>query len=207
MTTIGFTGTLIGPSGTLGKLRVLDAIYGGGYDGWGWPNDPNVTGWAIANAGALFGNYHSGKFLQIYSDGNIVAPGFELVNAQLTLRNSIIVTPKITNPNLQTAFSISLSDLRLTGQVDNSTVTHGFTPAYSGGAGGYQNTWTLVIESGGGGRLEFVGSPSAGTGVISASGRTTWVYGWITCLSKDANGATATDSAQIRIQFGSAQEM
>lgn len=113
-----------------------------------------------------------------------------------------LVNADITNPNLQTSFSINMGDIYLTRQA-NGSLTTGLAVSASGGtAVRYQ--WSLTIE--GGGDLELRGDPTGPGPILYAAGRERWVYGWVTCTAWSSTGASATRSTYIRIQFGTAVE-
>lgn len=70
------------------NLKVTGSIFGGGFNSYNWPA-AGQTGFYIGPEGALFGNYNNGKYVQIYSDGNIVMPGFNVINGAATFSGAV----------------------------------------------------------------------------------------------------------------------
>lgn len=133
-----FGGELTAPSGTLGKLKVVDTIYGGDYTGFGWPSNTAHKGFAFSSIGALFGNFNAGKWVQIFDNGNMTAPGFQLVDGQLTLTNTILISPNI--PKMTGSFvSSPANSYYFTG---NRNDTNRFAGAYEMNVDGANGTET-----------------------------------------------------------------
>lgn len=92
-----FAGSLSAASGTLGSLQATGQIRGGSYTGWGSP--PTGKGGFILDPiqGIALGNYGDGRYLLMYANGDIDAPGLKLINKQLTLTSPIIISPVYSN--------------------------------------------------------------------------------------------------------------
>ena len=80
VTTIGFSGMLIGPSGTLNSLHIVDGggIHGGAFTEHSWPS--SGIGFFIGPPGALFGNPNTGRYFQVESNGNIHSSHFNVID-------------------------------------------------------------------------------------------------------------------------------
>jgi len=112
----------------------------------------------------------------------------------------------INRPKLASPFNVVLSDVRITQQVNGSTIQ--FSPAKSitSGSGNYSYTWSFSTQ-GVGSFLEMVSSPAGSDVVIKATGSNRWLYGYAALTLKDlASGLTATAYCNITVQFGSGQE-
>jgi hypothetical protein len=185
------------------SVNLRGALTGGAFDErYLWPDNGAGGGYHISASGALWGNPNTPGmgYMAIESNGNVSAPGFSLVNRQLTLTNPVIVTPTIS-----TTFSAQSARVYLTRQV-NGTITTSVGVAVYNGSGNYAYSWTFTSESGD--NLAVVGSPSAQSLQIRARGSNTWVYGYASVTVRDLNTqAIATASAAIQIQFGTANEM
>jgi hypothetical protein len=91
-----FAGQLAAAYGTLGSLKIAPggAIMGGSYTGNASP--PSGQGGFYIDATVIaIGNYNDGRYAFLKSNGDIEAPGLNLTNKQLTLTNTILISPQI----------------------------------------------------------------------------------------------------------------
>lgn len=79
---------------TFNNVALRGAINGGAYTGYAWPT--SGVGFHLGPNGLLMGNINSGKYFQVTAEGDVYAPGFNVVNGQATfsglLANTITVT-------------------------------------------------------------------------------------------------------------------
>lgn len=79
----GQSGWYLSRAGNLevNQLRARGDIAGGSFTEYGWPGNGG-TGFYLGPSGLLLGNYHTGKYIEIGSNGNIYAPGFRIIEGQ-----------------------------------------------------------------------------------------------------------------------------
>lgn len=182
-------------NGQTGVVNMRGEINGGAFTGYTWPAAGQI-GFHVGPNGALFGNANNGRYTQITADGNMYMPGFSHDNGQLTLTNTIIVTPR-----LRTDFFISVPNLYLNSQVNtNSYQQFALSATLNNGTGPYRYNWSFQMEEG---DIAMGADPSNTNGIVRSRGTNRVCSGFLTCTVTDANGATHSDSGYIRIQFGS----
>ena len=192
-----FAGSLTAAKGTLGTLRIAAGGYicTGGYNGWNGPAPGTGGGFVLEARGAVWGNYADGRFVAIYENGDILAPGFSLANKQLTLDKPIII-----NPNIRTEFSANMTNLTLNNQVNTSTyASYSKAPVLSNGVGNYKHRYSLEVEEG---DMILGSDPTADTAIIKARGTNRVCSGYLVDEVYDASGARAVASCRVYIQFG-----
>jgi hypothetical protein len=182
-------------NGQTGDVQLRGDIMGGAYTDANWPS-AGGKGYFLGQAGLLLGNANDGRFVLIYADGNMYMPGFTHENGQLTLTNTVIVTPR-----LRTDFFISVPNLYLNSQVNtNSYQQFALSATLNNGTGPYRYNWSFQMEEG---DIAMGADPSNTNGIVRSRGTNRVCSGFLTCTVTDANGATHSDSGYIRIQFGS----
>lgn len=182
-------------NGQTGNVQLYGDVMGGSYSGADWP-DAGYGGYFLGHAGLFLGNARDGKFVRIGADGNMYMPGFTHENGQLTLTNTVIVTPR-----LRTDFFISVPNLYLNSQVNtNSYQQFALSATLNNGTGPYRYNWSFQMEEG---DIAMGADPSNTNGIVRSRGTNRVCSGFLTCTVTDANGATHSDSGYIRIQFGS----
>lgn len=188
-----FSGTLVAPTGTLGALSIPAGGYitGGSFTGWSWP--ASGGGFVLEARGLLVGNKVSGTtgYFEALADGTITAPGFSLVNKQLTLTNPVIVSPQYT------AFGVSVPS-NTTGGTAAKTVTLTCSATVTGTAKSI--SWTLQDTSTSG-SLSIVSGANTATvtvkSLVSVQGANIYNTGTLTCtaISSGDNRADVAVSA------------
>ena len=127
------------------SLRARGYIATGDINGWGWPA-PGGRGSYFGPEGILLGNNITGQgaFLEARSDGTILAPGFSLVNRQLTLDNTILY-----NARIQVSLSATLSFTNQRNRA-NTFNYENFTAfaTVSGAVGNLRYQWSLTVVEG-----------------------------------------------------------
>jgi hypothetical protein len=182
-------------NGQTGVVSMRGEINGGAFIGYTWPAAGQI-GFHVGPNGALFGNANNGRYAQITADGNMYMPGFVHENGQLTLTNTVIVTPR-----LRTDFFITVPNLYLNSQVNtNSYQQFAVSATLNNGTGPYRYNWSFQMEEG---DIAMGADPSNTNGIVRSRGTNRVCSGFLTCTVTDANGATHSDSGYIRIQFGS----
>lgn len=112
----------------------------------------------------------------------------------------------INRPKLASPFSVTLSNVRITQQVNGSTIQFSAPKTITSGSGNYAYSWSFSSQ-GAGSQLAMISSPAALDAVIKANGSNTWLYGYLALTLKDLNsGLTATSNCEIVVQFGSGVE-
>lgn len=193
----GSAGWLLNRSGTLyaNNVQLRGFLAGGAWTSWASPAAGAGTGFYIGPEGMVTGNYNDGRYVALYQNGDIVAPGFALINKQLTLTNPIIVTPQLT----LAAFSVNAG-----GDFDGGYAN-----------GGVRTLFTTTAQvTGGRAPLTYVWSQNADTVgfqilngttptvTVKAGGRDSITSGTIVVTVTDANGAVATDTINAIARFG-----
>jgi len=191
-----FAGKLMAAFGSFGKLTVANggSLSTENFTGWVWPPDGS-TGFYLGADGLMLGNPITGQWFKVSATGAVEGPGLDYKNGQLTLSNPVLV-----NPKTQTGFSASMSNLILNSQTNTSSYqTYSKSPTVSGGtAASY--LWSLEMEEG---DMRLSGDPTSSYATIQARGTNRLCAGWLTVTIRDTNGATATASCRVSIQFGS----
>jgi hypothetical protein len=66
---------------------------GGVYTGYSWPAaGAGNTGFFLGASGLLIGNANNNKYFQVEESGNVYAPGFSIVNGNLSVTGAITAT-------------------------------------------------------------------------------------------------------------------
>jgi hypothetical protein len=182
-------------NGQNGNVQLYGDLMGGSYSEADWPA-PGYGGFFLGHAGLFLGNARDGKFVRVGGDGNMYMPGFAHENGQLTLTNTVIVTPR-----LRTDFFITVPNLYLNSQVNtNSYQQFALNATLNNGTGPYRYSWSFQMEEG---DIAMGADPGNTNGIVRARGTNRVCSGFLTCTVTDANGASHSDSGYIRIQFGS----
>lgn len=146
-----------------------------------------------AGKGIWLGDHNGTPKLDIGETGGagIIWDGFDLT---------------INRPKLASPFSVNLSNVRITQQINGSTIQFSAPKTITSGSGSYAYSWSFSAQ-GGGSFLEMISSPAATDAVIKATGSNRWSYGYLALTLKDlSSGLTATSSCEIVVQFGSGAE-
>jgi len=192
-----FAGRLTAAFGTLGKLQVLDTLYGGDYTGWGWPTDPAKGGFAISFLGAIFGNYNSNKYIDIRSSGEMFMPGFSHADGQLTLDSTILI-----NPKTQTSLSVSLSFVNQRNRTNTFNYEQ-FTvfASISGASGDLKYQWSCNIVDG---DALMVSDPAASSCTFKCRGQNITVMVNVSLIVTDASNVVIYKSIRATVGYGTA---
>jgi len=146
-TSTGGSGWLLQRNGDIfcNSLRARGYIATGDFNGWAWPA-PGGRGSYFGPEGILLGNNIDGQgaFLEARADGTILAPGFSLVNRQLTLDNTILY-----NARIQVSLSATLSFTNQRNRA-NTFNYENFTAfaTVSGAVGNLRYQWSLTVVEG-----------------------------------------------------------
>ena len=73
---------------TFNEVALRGAINGGAFTGWSWPAAGNY-GFHLGPNGLLLGNANNGRYFQVTNDGQIYAPGFQIVNGSATFSGTL----------------------------------------------------------------------------------------------------------------------
>lgn len=71
-----------------GSVKLRGATMSGPFTSWGWPAS-TAPGYYLGSEGLLMGNYATGKYFEVTSDGNIYTPGLTIENAAATFRGTL----------------------------------------------------------------------------------------------------------------------
>lgn len=196
-------------------LRARGAISGGDYSSdYVWvegdrPDGSKKRGFNLSESGLLLGNPSRGGYFQITDTGDIHTPnitsiqGKTTINGDVTLNGSLLVNPKINNPSISTAFSISVPDIDSLNNPTTQDAFAGTTFYPSNGVGPYTCTWVFTPSP----FLSMTSAPGNPNVVIKCSRSTGWHYGYLSVTVKDeGTGATDTASCNVRFQMGSGVE-
>jgi hypothetical protein len=88
-------GWRIDRSGTLyaNNIYTRGSLMGGVYTGYSWPAaGAGNTGFFLGASGLLIGNANNNKYFQVEESGNVYAPGFSIVNGNLSVTGAITAT-------------------------------------------------------------------------------------------------------------------
>lgn len=76
-----------------GKIKAdylqVQRIMGGAYTGYSWPS-AGSSGFYLGPEGLLLGNWNNGKYFQVETNGNIYAPGFNIINGAAKFSGELI---------------------------------------------------------------------------------------------------------------------
>jgi hypothetical protein len=190
------SGTVYAAAGTIGGMTLSNgALCSGSFTGYSWPPS-GQNGVYVGPSGILLGNANDNKYFQVDYAGGIYAPGFQLVNGQLTLTSPILI-----NPKTSTSFSVSLANLNVSGYTNGATYTSNpIAPTISNGTGPYSYTWTFTSQTGS--NIKMTSSATGVSATIQASGTNTATSGTLYVTVTDANGNSKTATATMNISFG-----
>ena len=180
------------------NIRARGFVASGAYNGYAWPANGAGGGSYIGPEGLLLGNPNEGnKYFQVESSGNIYAPGLKLVNGQLTLTSPIIITPQVV-----TTFAISIPSINVRGQPNTGSYQSfgAMSASQVNGVGPFKYLWTFSTD---GGDIKMVGDPTQSTVQIQARGVNTFCNAYLSLTVTDSNGAQASSSSNLQVQFGS----
>lgn len=80
-----FSGVINAASG-----QFRGSVAGGVYTGWVWPPAGAAnTGFYLGPEGLLIGNANNGRYFQVYENGDIDTPGFNIINGAATFRGRL----------------------------------------------------------------------------------------------------------------------
>lgn len=85
-----FAGELSAATGTFAGNVIGGQFMTGDYTGYAWP-PAGGTGSYIGPAGLLLGNYNDGKYFNVTAQGDIYAPGFQVVNGVMTVTQANVI--------------------------------------------------------------------------------------------------------------------
>lgn len=90
------------------QVSVRGEINGGSYTGYAWPGS-GTWGFHLGPNGLLLGNANNGRYFQVTYDGQIYAPGFQIVNGSATfsgtLSGAIVNTDQIVGNAASTPYA------------------------------------------------------------------------------------------------------
>lgn len=66
------------------------SLTGGSYTGYAWPE--TGTGFYLGQYGLLLGNANVNKYFQVEAGGNVIAPGFTIIDGQASFAGSVVAT-------------------------------------------------------------------------------------------------------------------
>jgi hypothetical protein len=192
-----FGGEFTAPSGTLGKISLPASgeISGGNFvtknPANEWPATATGAGFQLGNGALRLGNFNDGKYVFLGYDGNIIAPGFQLINGQLTLTSPIILSPQYSG------FSVSAGGSEIYGAATGKVVNLGSRTATLVGAGNFKSIQWLLSDVTGG-TLVLQNATSTTVTVISQVVNNPGnVYGTLTAIVTGIDGRTVTDSVPV----------
>jgi hypothetical protein len=107
-----------------GSSFLRGSISGGAWTSFSSPAAGAGTGFYAGPEGMVVGNYNDGRYVALYENGDMAAPGFSLVNKQLTLTNAILIAPKI-GDNMSASVSPAYGSVVRASNIQ-------FTDAYAG---------------------------------------------------------------------------
>lgn len=193
-----FGGSLSAASGTLGDLHMAagGGIHGGIFTSYAWPAS-GTAGFYIGPEGLKFGNYPGTRYFNVDQYGDMWAPGFTLVNGQLTLNSTIIQNPTFDSFTA----SVPGGSYTSTGGTGVRYMNSIRTATPSGGKSPYVYSWTVESDD----NAIFItnGSSTSATISLACVSKTAGssVNGWATCKVTDANGRTASTNFNILVNF------
>lgn len=198
-----FGGTLTAASGTLGSLRLPPGggIMSGSYTGYDWPAS-GQTGCYYGPEGILLGNARDGKFVQFDSNGTMLAPGFQLINGQLTLTSTVIISPRISQPVLDSFAYTVAGGGSVSGP--NGTLGNSVTLTVSGNNGPHKIVWSFARLPGGLPSAPVWMSTGDGgrTGGVNATASNTTINVQVSAVITGADGRTLNYSENLSLTFG-----
>jgi hypothetical protein len=159
--TVGPTGTgwALDRTGNLyaNSAQLRGATMGGSFTGFGWPA-AGLTGYYLGASGLLLGNYNDGKYFEVNANGDVYAPGFNIVSGVAT-------------------FAGALSGATGTFAGALSAATGSFAGSLSAATGSFAGSLSAATGS-------FAGSLSAATGSFAGSlSAVTGTFGAVTIAS------------------------
>jgi hypothetical protein len=105
-------------------------VTGGSFTGYAWPAINNY-GFYLGPSGLLLGNANNSKYFQVTYDGNVYAPGFNIVNGSATFSGTLsagtVNTPAIAGGAVSAVYQREWS---FYGENSSQTYSQSFTLAY-----------------------------------------------------------------------------
>jgi len=192
-TVVGFSGTLIGPSGTLGSLHIAPGggIHGGDFTSYSWPTSPGKKGFYVGPEGFMCGSVPDNRYFNADQFGDVYAPGFTIING----------VPRFAGEFND--FTVSASGAA-GGSYPNGSSTYGtFTISASGGRAPYQYIWSLAIryKTSATSRININGGADV-SATISGTGTNCETDATLTCVVIDANQRARVLTFNIHAQHG-----
>jgi len=193
-------GWLMQRSGALycNSLHARGSISLGDFDGWAWPALGKKGGY-LGPEGLLLGNNvnGAGSFLEARADGTILAPGFTLINRQLTLENTIIYNPKI-----QVSLNVTLSFISSRNRT-NTFNYESFTvfATISGANGSVKYQWSCNVVDG---DAQMASDPSASSCTFRCRGQDSLVMVNVSLLATDDSNTVVYKSIRAIVGYGRA---
>jgi hypothetical protein len=176
-----FAGSLSAATGTFAGNVSGGQFTTGGFTGYVWPASGQIGSYLGPN-GLLLGNFNNGQYFQVEANGNIYAPGFQVVAGLITMTN-----PTINGVTLN-AYSASVAGGSLIVSVGFGTPqTYGSrTVTASGGNSPYTYQWAIVA-AGPNARL-YLTDANTQTVTVIGTGDGLTNAGTIVCFIRDVNG-------------------
>jgi hypothetical protein len=130
-----------------GSAFLRGSISGGAWTSFASPAAGAGTGYYVGPEGIIVGNYNDGRYVVLYSNGDMAAPGFSLVNKQLTLTNAILIAPKI-GDNMSASVSPAYGSVVRASNVQFTDAYAGtFTASGNNMSGNLSFIWSAESES------------------------------------------------------------
>lgn len=79
-----FAGSLSAASGTFTGTVSAGQYVSGAFTSWDWPS-PGQTGVYLSSQGMKLGNFRNNKFVELRQNGDIITPGFQVVDGVMTV--------------------------------------------------------------------------------------------------------------------------
>ncbi|MCC2962176.1 hypothetical protein LK540_17250 [Massilia sp. IC2-278] len=180
------------------NIRARGELAGGAFVGWQWPAKGS-DGFYLGSNGLLLGNNIDGQgsFIELRRDGTMLAPGFSLVNRQLTLENTIIY-----NPRIQTSLNVTLSFISSRNRT-NTFNYESFTvfATISGANGSVKYQWSCNVVDG---DAQMASDPSASSCTFRCRGQDSLVMVNVSLLATDDSNTVVYKSIRAIVGYGRA---
>lgn len=200
----GASGWALSRAGNLyaNSVYLRGAVMGGSYTGYSNPPS-GQGGFYIGSEGAAWGNFNDGRYVLIDATGDIHAPGFELVNKQLTTVNQILIAPKI-GDGMTASMSPTFYNLVRAANVQFTNAYAGNFTASAGGGASASLAYSWTTNSENSAVSVNLSSTSGASAIVYVTGKLLAgqeVNVTVTCRVTDLNNGVSRDcSANINIQ-------
>ncbi len=201
-----FGGTMTAVTGTFGKVELLSTgeVSGGNFvtknPASEWPAAGTGPGFQIGNGALRLGNFNDGKYVFIGYDGNIIAPGLQLINGQLTLTSTVIVSPRVSQPIYDTFAYNALGGGFVSGP--NGSLSNSVTLQITGNNGPHKIAWSYVRLAGGTPSAPSWADGSGDTFGVGATATNTTLSFKVSAVITGTDGRTLNYSDIFTLQFG-----